>query len=244
MTYSIGARQAYIDRGWPADRVFAAPNALDLEAIERTRQQTLANPEALNVFRKSKSIGNGPLALFVARLDAQRRVDILLETISQLRGDFPTLQLAIIGEGPARKELELQSARLGLVDRLQFAGAVYDEAELAKWFCSASLFAFPSFMGLSALHALAYGVPIVTGNDRWSHGPEVEAVIEGETGLLFKHNDPAAMASAMRRLLTDHELEMRMSRRGREVAREHYSMPAMIAAFESAIRAARRFAIA
>ena len=238
VTYSIGAREAYLKRGWAADRVFAAPNALDLDAIESMRDRTLADRPSLDAFREVKEIKCGPLALFVSRLDLPRRVDVLLEAMALLRQEHPTLRLAIVGDGPARIELESLAHRLDLESRVTFVGAVYDEAELARWFCSAELFTFPSFMGLSALHALGYGVPIVCGNDRWSHGPEVEAVIDGETGLLFEHNNPMAMARAMTQLIENRSLRNAMSGRGRAFARERYSMSSMIDAFESAIRAA------
>lgn len=243
VTYSIGAREAYLERGWPADRVFAAPNALDLDAIETVRAKTLADRDALRVFRKSRGLGNDPLLLFVARLDPPRRVDVLLQAAAMLRRNGISLTIGIVGDGPSRRELEVMARHLGLTDQVHFAGAVYDEAELAKWFCSADLFAFPSFMGLSALHALAYGVPVVTGNDRWAHGPEVEAVVDGETGLLFEHNQSGAMANAIARLLANPGLRERMSARGRQLALERYSMPAMIDAFEAAIHAAARCAL-
>ncbi len=242
VTYSIGARQAYLDRDWPVERVFAAPNALDLDAIDAVQRQTRSDPENLRRFRESKGLGNGPVLLFVARLDPPRRVDVLLEAISHLDRTYPDLSLAIVGEGPSRDELKTLATRLGIAGRVHFVGALYDEAELAKWFCAADLFAFPSFMGLSALHALGYGLPIVTGNDRWAHGPEVEAVVDGETGLLFEHNQPLAMAQAIQRLLTDTASRRQMSERGRALAHERYSMSAMTGAFENAIRAAARFA--
>jgi glycosyltransferase involved in cell wall biosynthesis len=243
VTYSVGARDAYLARGWPSDRVFAAPNALDLNAIDAMRSQVLSDPQTIRAFRQKNGIGDGPLALFVARLDPPRRVDVLLQAVARLTTDFPNLQLAVIGDGPARTELQTQAARLEIIERVHFVGAVYDEAELARWFCSADLFTFPSFMGLSALHAMGYGLPIVAGNDRWSHGPEVEAVVHEKTGLLFEHNNSLAMADAIRRIITDAELRERLSRQGRALAHEQYSMPAMIDAFEYAIRAARRFAV-
>lgn len=240
VTYSIGARQAYLDRGWPADRVFAAPNALDLDLIERTRARIVADRPGLDSFRVSHGLGNGPVVLFVSRLDPPRRIDLLLTAIASLRKSMPTIRLAIVGDGPARASLEQLATTLSLRDAIVFAGAVYEEAELANWFCSADCFAFPSFMGLSALHALGYGLPIVAGDDRWSHGPEVEAVVHGQTGLLFHHNDPAALAEAIRRVLTEPGLRERLGEQGRRLARERYSMPAMIDAFEAAIHAANR----
>lgn len=241
VTYSIGARGAYLERGWPADRVFAAPNALDLDQIEAMRQRTLADPESLRRFCESNRLSTDPLLLFVARLDAPRRVDVLLQAAAILKRRGEALQVGIVGDGPSRRELEAFARQLGIADQVRFAGAVYDEAELAKWFCCAEVFAFPSFMGLSALHALAYGVPVITGDDRWAHGPEVEAVVEGETGFHFQHNRPEAMADAIVRLLADPALRERMSVRGRQLARERYSMPAMIDAFEAAIGSAARF---
>jgi glycosyltransferase involved in cell wall biosynthesis len=241
VTYSHRARQAYLDRGWPADRVFAAPNALDLDAIDTARDAALADPATLSDFKAQHGLDKGPVVLFVSRLDRLRRVDVLLEAIRSL--EMPGLRLAIVGDGPARGDLEHLAQALGPHDRVLFAGPVYEEAELAKWFCSANVFAFPSYMGLSAIHALAYGLPVVTGNNRWAHGPEVEAVIHERTGLHFAHDDAGAMAVAIRRLAENPTLGSSLGRQGRELVRERYSMPAMISAFEAAIRAAASRAI-
>lgn len=243
VTYSVGARDAYLQRGWPADRVFAAPNALGLEVMDEIRDQTLSDAAHLARFRVAHQLHEGSTVLFVSRLDPPRRVDVLLHAVRKLVDAKPALRLVIVGDGPARGELERLAQTLGIQAHVTFAGAVYDEAELAKWFCSADLFAFPSYMGLSALHALAYGLPVVTGNDRWAHGPEVEAVIHQQTGLLFRHNDANAMADAIGHLL-EHPAERRaLGELGRKLVRERYSMTAMIDAFETAIRAAAKRAV-
>lgn len=241
VTYSHSAREAYLARGWPADRVFAAPNALDCDAIEAARADVLAAPAELAQFKKDHGLADVPVILFVSRLDPPRRVDVLFRACASLRA--VPFRVAIVGDGPAREELEKLAIDLGIRHLVVFAGAVYEERELAKWFCSADVFAFPSYMGLSALHALAYGVPVVTGNDRWAHGPEVEAVIHGQSGLLFAHNEPADLARSLQELLADAGLRRRLGEAGRRLVQERYSMKAMIDAFESAIRAAARHVI-
>ena len=47
----------------------------------------------------------------------------------------------------------------------------------------------PGNVGLNCMHSLAYGVPVLTHDNLQFHGPEVEAIVPGKTGLLFEHNN-------------------------------------------------------
>ncbi len=70
--------------------------------------------------------------------------------------------------------------------------------------------------GIVYMEASWHELPVVAGNA----GGAVDAVVDGETGLLVDANDPVAVADALIRLLLDRELSSRLGRRGAERARE------------------------
>jgi glycosyltransferase involved in cell wall biosynthesis len=80
---------------------------------------------------------------------------------------------------------------------VRFYGAIYDEAQLAPLFLRACAVVSPGKIGLLAMHAMAYGSPIITHNDFERQMPEVEAINPGQTGAFFSYGEVPDLASKM-----------------------------------------------
>ncbi|MFI4881552.1 MAG: glycosyltransferase, partial [Phycisphaerales bacterium JB064] len=76
--YNHEARQRMIDEGFDARKIFVALNALDQGPIQAAREKWLADPDALAAFQREHGLDRGPVVLFVSRLYAQNRMDLLL----------------------------------------------------------------------------------------------------------------------------------------------------------------------
>lgn len=122
-------------------------------------------------------------------------------------GKTPSADLIIAGHWDARyPEARATVERLGLGRRVQFLPGVAD-ADLPALYGAATLFVYPSRyegFGLPPLEALACGLPVVCGGI--SSLPEVV----GDAALLVDPTDPAALAQAMRRVLSDQALQARL----------------------------------
>lgn len=154
---------------------------------------------------------DGPIRLLaVGRLDRVKGHDVLLDALV----DVPDVTLTVLGEGSCRPALEKQVADLGLADRVLLPGWSEDvTAELAAH----DVLVLPSRTEgwpLTVVEAMLAGLPVVAT----PVGSVGEAVADGETGLLVRPDDPAALASALVRLRDDGALRERLGRRGREVA--------------------------
>ncbi len=133
-------------------------------------------------------------------------------------------QLLIVGDGPARHEVEQAFAALAAPDgggrRVHFAGAV-GERELPALLAGCDLLAWPAIneaYGMSLLEAQAAGLPVVAGRS----GGVPTLIDSGETGLLSDPGDAAAFAADLQRLLSDPERRERIGRAAlAKVAREH-----------------------
>jgi glycosyltransferase involved in cell wall biosynthesis len=80
-----------------------------------------------------------------------------------------------------------------------FYGSCYDEEKIALLLMSANATVVPGAIGLTALHSLIYGTPVVAHDDATQQGPEWEAIISGTNGQLFKKGDPIELAKAIRK---------------------------------------------
>ncbi len=104
------------------------------------------------------------LLLTVRRLAPRMGLERLLEAFAALAPERPELELAIVGDGPLRAELESLRRRLGLERSVTLAGRVDDDT-LLDWYRAADLFVLPTLayegFGLVTAEALACGVPVV-----------------------------------------------------------------------------------
>ena len=130
------------------------------------------------------------LLVFVGRLAKEKEIH-RLRAMMDRRDD---VALAIVGDGPYRRELEALFAGT----RTLFPGFMEGE-ELASAFASADAFVFPSItetLGLVILEGMASGLPVVAARS----GPTLEQVTDGVNGLLFDHDDEASLDAALDRL--------------------------------------------
>jgi glycosyltransferase involved in cell wall biosynthesis len=85
---------------------------------------------------------------------------------------------------------------------VQFLGAIYDEERLAGLFMNCLAVVSPGKVGLLAIHAMAYGAPVITHDDFDRQMPEVEAIRSPNTGRLFRRGDLDGLCEAMSHYLT------------------------------------------
>jgi rhamnosyl/mannosyltransferase len=149
--------------------------------------------------------------------------------------------LAIVGDGPMRRQLELTARENGVSDRVHVLGQL-DDAELAGAYRAADLFVFPSLaeseaFGLAQLEAMASGVPVINTALR-SGVPFVSR--DGETGLTVPPADPKALAAAIRSLLAAPERRRAMGEAARQRVAEDFSKEKMssktLALYEELLR--------
>jgi glycogen(starch) synthase len=138
--------------------------------------------------------------IFLGRLVSDKGVDILLQALALLAAAGLTPRLTIVGEGPERPRLEEQASRLGLADRIDFAGLRTGE-ELVRLLNEHRILVVPSRydepFGIVALEGIACGC-VVVGS---SGGGLPEAI--GPCGLTFPNGDAAALAGVLAGLLRD-----------------------------------------
>jgi glycosyltransferase involved in cell wall biosynthesis len=235
--YNHTAAQMYIDSGYAApERLFVALNTIDQDPIRAVRDAWRADPGRLARFRHEQGIEGRPVLLFVSRLQPWNATDMLIRAAWRLRERHPGLLVVIVGEGPAGQSLRDLAASLDLGGCVRFTGALYGEDQLAPWFLSAWAFCYPANIGLSLIHALVYGVPIVTAREQRAQNPEIEAFRDGENGLGFAGGDLDQMTAALDRLLSEPGLRDRLALAAGQTVAHDYTITKMVDGLEAAIR--------
>ncbi len=156
--------------------------------------------------------------LGLGRVVAKKGFDLLLEAFARLAPWRPGLGLVLAGDGPARSGLAAQAARLGVADRVHFAGAL-GRAEVAWAMAAAQVFVLPSRVepfGIVVLEALRAGRPVVVS----SRGGAGEIVRHEREGLVADPMDSVQLAGSIARLLDDRDLAVRLAEAGRRRVRD------------------------
>jgi glycosyltransferase involved in cell wall biosynthesis len=174
--------------------------------------------DAAPYLNRIRADGQRVRVLYVGKLDESKGVMVLLESVRQLAGRTGPFTVSFMGQfGSAdfeRKAMAFCSAN-GLTEIVRFIGL---KVGAAKWqvFSDSDILCFPSFFeaesfGNVALEAMMFQLPVVA--TRWRGIPDL--IADGENGLLVPANDPAALSSALERLINDPRLRLRMGAAGR-----------------------------
>ena len=227
-----------VARGADPSRVFVALNSRDAAGSDEAIAYWRSRPAALEARRRELGIGPGPVLLFVSRLMPANRADRLITQVARLRDRYPTVQAVIVGSGPEEANLRAEASRAEVADRVLFFPARYEEREVAPFFLSADAFVYPKNAGLSILHAMAYSVPVLASDDVGGHNPEIEALRDGQSGIIYRMGDMDALEGALVRLFREPALRARLGAGGRRVVDEEFNITRMVDGMEAAIRAA------
>lgn len=190
-------------------------------------------------FPRASRPPDAPLTvLFVGRLHHEKGVFVLLDAFAHIRQKHDDLRLIMLGDGPARADLSVEIKRRELADSIELMGTVKNR-EVPNFFRRADVFCAPSVttpkwaeqVGVSALQAMASGVPIVTTRS----GAIPEYVPDGVAGILVDENDSIQLANALLALLDNPERARALGQAGRAFAMTHYDARANVAHGEQMI---------
>lgn len=193
-------------RDYDADpaRIRAIPNGCDA---------TIFHPRDRNEARAALGIdADAELVVYVGRLVPEKGLRELLDAMATLAPQRPKLQLALVGEGPMRAELDAKVAADSTL-RVHLPGA-QGPHEVARWMAASDLVTLPSYSEGHPnvlVEALACGRPVVA-----TPVGGIPEVVDADCGLLVAARDPIALAAGLRDALErqwdDGALSRRFSR--------------------------------
>ncbi|MGH7933807.1 MAG: glycosyltransferase [Candidatus Binataceae bacterium] len=202
----------------PAHKVTVIRNGRDLSQFQpATRRQAAAA-------RAAFGLTDEPAILMLARFSVEKGHALLIDALRLIATRWPRLVVLFAGDGPLEEEIKAQCGYYGLMHNVRFLGYRSDSEKLLA---AADVVVLPSMvegLPLVAVEALAAARPVVAT----AVGGTPEVVISGETGMLVRPGDPAALGKALDLLLSDPELRARLGARGRELAERCFDVRTQI----------------
>jgi glycosyltransferase involved in cell wall biosynthesis len=218
LAYSQRGAGEYAACGFEAQHIFVASNAAAL----RPSGPAPVRPDSA-----------GPLTiLFVGRLQARKRVDLLIQACAALPAPLQP-RLWLVGEGPA--EADLQALARQVYPETQFFGARHGP-ELATLFQQADLFVLPGTGGLAVQQAMSYALPVIVAE---GDGTQSDLVRPGN-GWTIPSDKAPALVAALAEALSDLPRLRRMGLESYRIVVEEVNVERMVAEFGKAIESVNR----
>lgn len=195
VVYNQHAKSLMIKEGINSNNIFVVYNSLNHD------EQLQYRNNITDIYKKHFN-NDYPTLIFIGRLIADKKLDMILSVMMEMKDKGVICNCAFIGDGPIRNDLEIQSESLGLKDNIWFYGESYSEKENSELISSADLCVIPGATGLTAIHSLTYGTPVITHDDFSHQGPEFESIIEGKTGSFFKNNNKNSLVDRIMNWIT------------------------------------------
>ena len=218
--YANRARTLAANSGFKASSVVPIYNSLDWQAADLEYGRITAQDATAT--RAHYGAGdNDTLLICTARLTAICRLDLLIRAAAMMAKSGRKIVVLLVGAGPEKERLQALADGLGVTVHLP--GAIYDESILARLIYSSDACVSPGKVGLTAMHSLSYGTPVVTHGNLDHQMPEVEAITDGTTGAFFEEGDPTSLASAIERVITSFPPRDEVRALCRAVIRDRYT---------------------
>lgn len=192
LTYGDRARRLMIEVGYNPQKVMAIHNSLNHDA-----QVSLRNSITITSIYNNHFGNDYPTIIFIGRLTKVKKLDMVIDALAKLKEKGEKYNLVFVGDGTERETLEHKVDSLGLNDSVWFYGACYDEKQNAELIYNADLCVSPGNVGLTAMHALVFGCPVITHDNFPWQMPEFESIKEGITGSFFKQGDVGSLSECI-----------------------------------------------
>lgn len=230
MLLNDGMREEAMAAGFASDQLSWMPNPVDTANFA-----PCGDRERLELRRKFRIPPTAAVVLYCGRLAAEKALPELIDAFALVARQVPETMLVLVGDGPLRPSLVMQTCQLNLKDdEVRFVGQVRP-IEVCDWLKVADVFTLVSFsegFPCALVEAMSTGLPCVV-----SDIPANRQLIEdGKHGFVTPVSDLQATSLAIVQLLKDATLRLRMGEAGRQRVVDNYSTDKVSVRYETLFR--------
>jgi len=186
---------------------------------------------SLQQWKSNAGVSDKRIILSCARLEEKNKYDLLIDCLPNLVVKYPDLLWCVIGDGAEKKALQARAQELHVDQHIKWLGAIYTQEALAPWFLSSECLVHPGAIGLSLMHSMGYGLPVVTHDNEDKQMPEIAALVDGVNGLMFSEGDTKSLTEVVYSLLDDNDLQKKLSSNAFKTIAENYNTEKMAEKF-------------
>ena len=202
--------------------------------VRPVRHLEATDPDALLPGETATATPKPFTLLFVGRMAEVKDLGTLIRGFAIALKTAPAMRLWLVGDGPARKEMEALANELGVADHVRFWGQTMDTA---RFYTAADCFVMSSVsegLPMSLLQAMSAGLPSITTDV----GGMAEVIGLAQCGLLTPVGQPEPYAEAILQMASDELLRSHYSANGLTAYHQHFTLEQMDKAYMELYRAA------
>ncbi len=182
--YGNYAKELMEAEGFNPNKLHVIYNSLDYDSQLKIRETLQPSSIFQDVFKNDY-----PVIIFTGRLTPVKQIDLLIEAHYLLHKKDIKVNVFLLGDGPEKEMLQALVKKKGLDKQYCFYGACYDENKIGEFYYNANVCVSPGNVGLTGIHAMSYGCPVIAHNNFPNQMPEFEAIKEPINGLFFEEGN-------------------------------------------------------
>lgn len=211
-TICEGLRSDIAARGIPSEKITVIPNAVDVDSFAPD-----GAPD--EILKAQLGLSGCTVVGFIGSFYAYEGLDLLLDAFPLILFQLPDVRILLVGGGPQEEALKAQAQRLGVADKVVFAGRV-PHADVQRYYDLVDVLAYPRHSmrltelvtPLKPLEAMAQGRLLVASDV----GGHRELIRDGETGMLFHAGSATSLAATIMKLMAKSEYWPEIRASGRQ----------------------------
>jgi glycosyltransferase involved in cell wall biosynthesis len=235
LLYHNRARDIMIKKEFRPETLYLVYNSLDYDKQIQVRN-TITNQCLMELRKKIFIHPELPVLLYIGRLTARRKLDYIIKSAKILYEQNIKCNVLFVGDGDEQSGLESLARELGLSNYVVFYGACYSENELGPLIRMSDLCIAPGGIGLTCMHSLVYGTPVITHDNPDEQMPEYEAIQPGVNGDFFKQNDIYSLVDILKKWLTCRKSRQEIAESCYEVIERYYNPNYQLQVIDAAVR--------
>ena len=197
LLYGERSRELMIGEGFSPEKLICIYNSLDYDKHLDLRKKNQNNNIFINHFKNDY-----PVIIYIGRIQKSKKLEDLILILDRLISDGIKCNLIFVGSDLGDNNVKSEVEKYNLGQYVWFFGSCYDEMKIAELIKNGNLCVSPGPIGLTALHAATYGIPIITNDDYKNQMPEFEIIRNGLNGEFFKNNDHEDLYRKVKKWIT------------------------------------------
>nr|WP_294705105.1 glycosyltransferase [Prevotella sp.] len=143
-----------------------------------------------------------PTIIYCGRIQKWKKLEMLVDSIAELKEQGIKVNAVFVGKDVESVNLQSYAQSKNVDKQVWMYGPCYDDKTLAELFYNAQVCVSPGNVGLTAIHSLAFGCPVITHGDFPYQGPEFEAIRPNKTGDFFARNEERDLTKKIKKWIT------------------------------------------
>lgn len=197
LLYSEYAINLMRNEGFNESKMYCIANSLDSDKNKIIRSTLKLSNIYISYFKN-----NYPVIIYCGRIQKWKRLELLIDCVALLKNEEKIVNVIIVGKDVDNVNIDKYANEKGISKQLWMYGPCYDDYILGELFYNASVCVSPGNVGLTAIHALSFGCPVISHNNFKEQCPEFEAIKPGVTGDFFCQNDVVDMKMKIKKWIS------------------------------------------